>query len=158
MLRCSSFIYNKQTSLLTPCLALFQAQQCGLINGERPLGRSDDDIHQATITARVMVARWGMPEEVGPVDLRDSKEHSFLGREIAQPRHHCEYSTETVDHAVQHLLLDAEKCATETVEKHQSELKRLVAALEEHETLQAEDIKKCLGPGCENKHLISVTR
>ena len=76
-----------------------------------------------------MLTRWGMSEELGPIDQRDSKEHSFLGREIAQPRHHSEYSAETVDHAVQHLLLDVEKCATETVEKHQSELKRLVAAI-----------------------------
>jgi len=119
---------------------------------------ADDDIHQATVTARAMVARWGMSEEVGPVDLRDSEEHPFLGREIAQPRHHSEYSAETVDHAVQHLLLEAEKCASETIEKHKSALKRLIAALEEHETLQTEDIKKCLDPAGEKKHLSSVTR
>ena len=47
---------------------------------------ADDDIHIATALARAMVSRWGMSKEVGPVDLRESEEHPFLGREIAQLR------------------------------------------------------------------------
>lgn len=116
---------------------------------------ADDDIHQATITARAMVARWGMSDEVGPVDLRESEEHPFLGREIAQPRHYSEHSAETVDHAVQQLLLEAEQRAKETIEQHRGKLNRLVESLEEHETLAHEDIEQCLGPAIEKKHLPS---
>lgn len=117
---------------------------------------ADDDIHQATAMARAMVSRWGMSDEVGPVDLRESEEHPFLGREIAQPRHYSEHSAETVDHAVQQLLLAAEQTATETVEQHRAELEQLVTLLEKRETLAREDIERCLGPAVPKKALSSI--
>ena len=119
---------------------------------------ADEDIHQATVTARAMVSRWGMSDEVGPVDLRESEEHPFLGKEIAQPRHYSEHSAETVDHAVQQMLLEAEKRAANTIEQHREKLDLLVASLEKQETLGLEDIKRCLGPAIEKKHLSSVPR
>ena len=106
---------------------------------------AEDDIHQATALARAMVARWGMSEEIGPVDLRESEEHPFLGREIAQPRRYSEHSAEAVDHAVQTLLLEAEQRALEVIRGHKTELARLIDALEEHETLHHEQIEQCLG-------------
>lgn len=117
---------------------------------------ADEDIHQATNMARAMVSRWGMSDEIGPVDLRESEEHPFLGREIAQPRHYSEHSAETVDHAVQKMLVEAEKRAEETIEQHRTELDRLVNALEKQETLERKDIEQCLGPAIVKKHLSSI--
>jgi len=119
---------------------------------------ADEDIHQATAMARAMVSRWGMSDEVGPVDLRESEDHPFLGREIAQPRHYSEHSAETVDHAVHEILLEAEKRAQDTIEQHREKLGLLVELLEKQETLGLEDIKRCLGPAIVKKHLSSVPR
>ena len=58
-----------------------------------------------------MVARWGMSDEIGPMDLRQSDEHPFLGREIAQPRSFSEKTAQDVDTAVRDLLKEAEECA-----------------------------------------------
>ncbi len=117
---------------------------------------ADEDIHQATATARAMVSRWGMSDEVGPIDLRESEEHPFLGKEIAQPRHYSEHSAEIVDHAVQKMLVEAEKRATDTIEQHRVELDRLVDALEKQETLARKDIEQCLGPAIAKKQLSSI--
>jgi cell division protease FtsH len=105
---------------------------------------ADNDIQQATALARAMVTRWGMSTEIGPVDLRESEEHPFLGREIAQPRQHSEASAESVDRAVRTLLQEAEMRAEELVVAHRPELNGLIMALEEHETLYREDIEDCL--------------
>ena len=107
---------------------------------------ADDDIQQATTLARAMVARWGMSEEIGPVDLRESEEHPFLGREIAQPRRYSEHSAEAVDHAVQTLLQQAEDRARTVIREHSAELERLVRLLKEKESLHREQIENCLGP------------
>ncbi len=107
---------------------------------------ADDDIRQATNLARAMVARWGMSEAIGPVDLRESEEHPFLGREIAQPRHFSENSARTVDDAVRTLLTHAEEQAKSIIEEQRESMNRLVRTLEQKETLHSEQIKACLSP------------
>jgi cell division protease FtsH len=106
---------------------------------------ADDDISKATSLARAMVARWGMSEEIGPVDLRDSEAHPFLGREIAQPRHFSENSAKEVDAAVRKLLLEAETMAGQVIKDHHGGLLKLIELLEEKETLHREEIEGCLG-------------
>ncbi|MGD1990261.1 MAG: ATP-dependent zinc metalloprotease FtsH [Chromatiales bacterium] len=107
---------------------------------------ADDDIHRATVLARAMVSRWGMSEAIGPVDLRESEEHPFLGREIAQPRHFSESSAKDVDDAVRSLLVMAEKRAGALLEDHRAQLELLVRLLEKEETLHRPQIEDCLGP------------
>ena len=105
---------------------------------------ADDDIKQATTLARAMVARWGMDEGIGPVDLRDSEEHPFLGREIAQPRRFSDATAHDVDSAVRALLQAAEQQALELLEQHREGVTRLIAALEAEETLGSQEIEACL--------------
>jgi cell division protease FtsH len=114
---------------------------------------ADDDIRQATALARAMVARWGMSSTIGPVDLRESEEHPFLGREIAQPRRFSESSAQAVDTALRKLILEAEACALKIIRSHSEQLQRLISMLEEHETLRREQIEECLGEHNEHKQI-----
>jgi cell division protease FtsH len=107
---------------------------------------ADDDIRQATALARAMVGRWGMSHDVGPVDLRESEEHPFLGREIAQPRRYSEHSAQAVDKAVRELILGAEQQALAIIRRHRTGLHELIALLEKKETLDRADIDRCLEP------------
>ena len=107
---------------------------------------ADDDIRQASALARAMVARWGMDSEVGPVDVRQSEEHPFLGREIAQPRHFSEQTAHAVDVAIRRLVTDAEARVIEIIETRRANLDRLIAGLEEEESLDRAAIDACLGP------------
>ena len=107
---------------------------------------ADDDIRQATQLARAMVARWGMAEEVGPVDLRQSEEHPFLGREIAQPQRFSPETAHEVDEAVRQLLIEAEARAVAIITRHRPQIERLIAELERDETLDRARIDACLGP------------
>ncbi len=106
---------------------------------------ADDDIRQATALARAMVSRWGMSSEIGPMDVRDSEEHPFLGREIAQPRRFSDTTAHTVDEAVRRLLLEGEERAAQVIREHKPGLMKLIAALEERETLDRGEIEACLG-------------
>jgi cell division protease FtsH len=106
---------------------------------------ADDDIRQATALARSMVGRWGMSEEIGPMDVRENEEHPFLGREIAQPRRFSEATAQAVDKAVKELLHEAEERAENIMQSHSDQLETLIASLEKHETLDREQIEKTLG-------------
>jgi len=107
---------------------------------------ADDDIRRATALARSMVARWGMDPGIGPVDLRDSEEHPFLGQQIAKPRSFADQTAAQVDQAVIDLLHGAEKLAIELIEGNRDKVLSLVARLEAEETLDLDAIKSCLGP------------
>jgi cell division protease FtsH len=107
---------------------------------------ADDDIRKASQLARAMVGRWGMSEELGPVDVRDSDEHPFLGREIAQPRQFSEATAAAADRAVRQLLTDAEAEAERILQSQQGRVERLVARLEADEALDRAAIVRCLGP------------
>lgn len=107
---------------------------------------ADDDIRQATRLARAMVTRWGMSQAVGPMDVRESEEHPFLGREIAQPRLTSETTARAVDDAVRQILAQAEDTAIATIRAHRTSFEKLVAALQQRETLDRAAIESCLGP------------
>jgi cell division protease FtsH len=106
---------------------------------------ADDDIKNATQLARAMISRWGMSEKIGPVDLRQSEEHPFLGREIAQPRRFSEEMSNKVDEEVSHLLHDAEARARDVITAHRTEIERLIVRLEAEETIERGDIEALLG-------------
>ncbi|MGM0561194.1 MAG: ATP-dependent zinc metalloprotease FtsH [Pseudomonadota bacterium] len=107
---------------------------------------ADEDIRMASRLARAMVGRWGMSDELGPVDVRESDEHPFLGREMAQPRSFSEATAAIADKAVQQILTQAEALAVEILQAHRPKVERLVAALEEQETLDRSAVAACLGP------------
>lgn len=107
---------------------------------------ADDDIRRATDLARSMVARWGMTEDLGPVNLRESEDHPFLGQSIAQPRTHADATAALIDAAVIDLLKDSEAQAHKILRDHQDRVLHLIEKLEQKETLDFEEIRQCLDP------------
>jgi cell division protease FtsH len=97
-----------------------------------------------------MVTHWGMSDRLGPVAFRDTEDHPFLGREIAEPRRFSEHTAQTIDEEVVRILRAASERATEMLTKHRSQLDILSKALEQDESLDYEAIVKLLGPSARN--------
>ena len=105
---------------------------------------ADDDIKRATEIARSMVARWGMSEEIGAIDLRQREDHPFLGQTMAQPRQYAEETAAQVDRAVMKLLRQTEETAKQIITDHQDGVARLIQKLETEEVLDLPQIQACL--------------
>ncbi len=88
-----------------------------------------------------------MNEDLGPVDLRQSEDHPFLGQSIAQPRNFADDTAARVDRAVIDLLKRSEKAAEDIITGHREEIQYLIRELEEKEVLNFEDIRRCLDSG-----------
>jgi len=138
--------YTLPEDYLKDQLAVMLGGRCAekLLLGNVSSG-ADDDIQRATQLARSMVARWGMSEQIGPINLRQSDDHPFLGREIAQPRHFSETTAYQVDQAVAKLLHEAEQRASDIVTKHRVRMEQLISTLEQKETLDRKQIESILG-------------
>ncbi len=107
---------------------------------------AEDDLNKATQLARRMVTHWGMSERLGPVAYRDTEDHPFLGREMAEPRRFSEHTAQVIDEEVSRLLCDASQRATAMLTEHREMLDTLAKKLEETETLDEEEIEKLIGP------------
>jgi cell division protease FtsH len=103
------------------------------------------DLKQATRLARMMVTQWGMSERVGPVFIRGSEEHPFLGREMAEPRDHSEHTQQVIDEEISRILREADERAYRLLDEHRDEMERLTEALLEKEVLTASEIEDLIG-------------
>jgi len=110
-----------------------------LIYGNTSSGASSD-LKEATHLARSMVVNWGMSELLGPVGFRDGEEHPFLGRELTEARSYSEATAQLIDQEIRRLLQEAESAALQLLEANRDNLKRLIDALLEHESLGHEEI------------------
>ena len=106
---------------------------------------AQDDLKKATQLARQMISQWGMSERVGPVNLQQSEEHPFLGREIATPTHHSEHSAQLVDEEVSNLIKVCEQRSVDLLTTHKSQLQSLADTLIEKESLSGEEVHALLG-------------
>jgi cell division protease FtsH len=107
---------------------------------------AEDDLNKATQLARRMVTYWGMSEQLGPVAFRDSEDHPFLGKEMAEPRRYSEHTAQVIDEEISRLLREAYAQASDLLLKNRDKLNKLAAALEQSETLEEKDIEELIGP------------
>ncbi len=114
-----------------------------------PLSGAIMDIKMATRMARAMVTQYGMSDRLGPVHYRQSEEHVFLGKEIAENREFSEGTARIIDEEVQRLVSEAERRATELLTRNRDDLEKLAAALLANEELDRAEVHALLRKGGE---------
>jgi len=67
-------------------------------------GGSGSDINQATQLARAMVTKYGMTEELGPVEYGENEEEVFLGRSVARTQSVSEAVAQKIDNEIRKLV------------------------------------------------------
>ncbi len=104
-------------------------------------GGNGSDINQATQLARAMVTKYGMSEEMGPVEYGENQEEVFLGRSVTQTQSVSEAVAQKIDKEIRKLVDEgynhAKKILTEKIE----DLHKIAKALLTYETLTGEEIE-----------------
>jgi cell division protease FtsH len=116
-----------------------------VVYGTRTTG-AENDIEQATTLARNMVARWGMSDVVGMVQLAPHQ-NQYLGG-VAGFGGEKPFSDETarmVDVEVQRIINDCHEEAKRLLAQHRKSLDALVQALLARETLAEQEILEITG-------------
>ena len=67
-------------------------------------GGAGSDINQATQLARAMVTKYGMTEELGPVEYGENEEEVFLGRSVARTQSVSEAVAQKIDKEIRKLV------------------------------------------------------
>ena len=102
------------------------------------------DIQQITRMARGMVTRYGMSDKLGPVQLGETQEMIFLGREISEQRNYSEETAREIDAEVKRLVETAHLRARRILEDNTDVLHEMANKLLEVETLGGEEMREIL--------------
>jgi len=107
---------------------------------------ASSDLEQVTRIARMMVTRWGMSNELGPMTYGQKEELIFLGREISEQRDYSEAVAEQIDREVRKLVEDSYRLAKNLLIQYRDKLDAVAKRLLEVETLTREEFEAIFPP------------
>ncbi len=127
------------------------SQICSLYGGriaeEMTLGKegvttgASNDIQRATEMARNMVTKWGLSEEMGPLQYSEDDGEVFLGRSAGtQGKSVSDETAKAIDKEVRKIIDECYARAQEILETNRDKLELMKDALMEYETIDADQI------------------
>ena len=102
------------------------------------------DIEQASKMARMMVMRFGMSEELGPILFGDENHDVFLGRDIGSARNYGEEVATNIDKEVSRIIKNSYEKAKEILSSDIESLHRTAQLLIEREKVSGDVFRACL--------------
>ena len=108
---------------------------------------ASSDIQYATGLARDMVTRWGMSDELGPLQYAEADEEVFLGYSMNRQRQMSDETARLIDKEIRRIVETGYGRAKTVLTEHEDELHRLANALLEYETLSGDEIKTIMDGG-----------
>jgi cell division protease FtsH len=108
---------------------------------------ASSDISYATGLARDMVTRWGMSDELGPLQYAEADEEVFLGYSVNRQRNMSDETARAIDKEIRRIVEEGYARAKHLLDEHREELETLAKALLEYETLSGDEIKTLLAGG-----------
>ena len=105
-----------------------------LILDEISTGASGD-LQSVTNTARAMVTRWGMSDELGPIVFGEQQEQVFLGKNLGHERNYSEEIAAKIDSEIHRIVEEAYKDVTKLLSENEKFLHDMANALLEEETI-----------------------
>ena len=118
-------------------------------------GGTGSDINQATQLARAMVTKYGMSEEMGPVEYGENQEEVFLGRSVTQTQSVSEAVAQKIDKEIRKLVDEGYNQAKKILTEKIDDLHKIAKALITYETLSGEEIENIINKNVYPKDRIS---
>ncbi len=91
-----------------------------------------------------MVGHYGMSKRLGPVFYEHRTSHPFLGQQLALEGSTSDATVHTIEEETARMLNEALVTTRQVLSTHRAALDGLVTALLEHETLEKDELTRCL--------------
>lgn len=105
---------------------------------------ASNDFERATQMARDMVTRYGMSEKLGPMVYAENESEIFLGRSVTNTKNLSEATMQEVDQEVRRIIFEQYNLARKLLEENRDKVERMVQALLEWETIDADQINQIM--------------
>jgi len=111
-----------------------------IIFGDITTGASSD-IKKATKTARRMVTRYGMSDNIGVICYDDDDDEVFIGKDLAHAKAHSEEISGGIDKEVKRIIDDCYTKAKDIIMQHENVLHSCAKLLLEKEKINREEFE-----------------
>ena len=111
-----------------------------IIFGDITTGASSD-IKKATKTARRMVTRYGMSDNIGVICYEDDDDEVFIGKDLAHAKAHSEEISGEIDKEVKRIIDDCYTKAKDIIMQHENVLHSCAKLLLEKEKINREEFE-----------------
>ena len=111
-----------------------------IIFGDITTGASSD-IKKATKTARRMVTRYGMSDNIGVICYDDDDDEVFIGKDLAHAKAHSEEISGEIDKEVKRIIDDCYTKAKDIIMQHENILHSCAKLLLEKEKINREEFE-----------------
>ena len=111
-----------------------------IIFGDITTGASSD-IKKATKTARRMVTRYGMSDNIGVICYDDDDDEVFIGKDLAHAKAHSEEISGEIDKEVKRIIDDCYTKAKNIIMQHENVLHSCATLLLEKEKINREEFE-----------------
>ena len=111
-----------------------------IIFGDITTGASSD-IKKATKTARRMVTRYGMTDNIGVICYDDDDDEVFIGKDLAHAKAHSEEISGEIDKEVKRIIDDCYTKAKDIIMQHENVLHSCAKLLLEKEKINREEFE-----------------
>ena len=102
---------------------------------------ASNDIERATKTARSMVTKYGMSDELGPICYGQSNTEVFLGRDMGHSRDYSEETAAKIDQIVFNIVKSAYNKTEKILIDNKDKLHQVAEYLIKHEKMHNEDFE-----------------
>ena len=105
---------------------------------------ASNDIERATKTARAMVTKYGMTEELGPIAYGQGEGEVFLARDMGHVKDYSEETAAKIDKLILKIVKDAYSKAEAMLKDNMDKLSEVAEYLIKNEKMHADDFEKIM--------------
>ena len=134
------FLTTKQELMDTLSMTLGGRAAEEVVFGEITTGAAND-LEKATATAKQMIMRYGMSEELGPRTLGHDQSMPFLGREMQHQADYSEEIAKQIDDEIRRIIEEAHQRAKDLLVEKRDLLDRISKILITRETIEAHEFQ-----------------
>lgn len=135
-------MYNSRGEMLNNIIGLLGGRVAEAVMLDDISTGASNDIQRATKTARDMVVKFGMSDDIGPVSYDEGGE-VFLGRDYGHSREYSEETAAEIDREVKKILKAQYEKTKQILRQYRAELTRVAELLLEKETISGEEFEEC---------------
>jgi cell division protease FtsH len=101
---------------------------------------ASSDIQYATRAARAMVTRYGLSDELGPIQYSENQEEVFLGHSVSRTQNISEATAQKIDGEIRRIIDECYGRAKQILTDRTKDLHMVALGLLEYETLTGDEI------------------